>query len=274
MSVLRIIIPAHNESHAIREFVESLTTGTQALDVIVVCNGCTDETAAEARKAAGDARVLEIETPSKSVAMQAADDLVDGFPRFYLDADIAVTPEQLGVLAVALDGGLLAVAPSVTYDVSRSSFIVRSYYRALSLLPAQMSGISGTGCMGLSREGRARFATWPAVIADDYFLDGQFAPAEKARVADVTVLVRAPRGVNDLMTRKLRTLRGNQQVDQGELRRYPVERGSGLAGIVRAHPSRLLDVVVFVIVSSVCRIRLRRSDSSSLAWARDRSREL
>jgi hypothetical protein len=205
--------------------------------------------------------------------MQVGDDLSTDFPRFYLDADIAVSVDQLERLAAALDGGLLAVAPSVTYDVSRSSPAVRAYFRALSRLPAQVSGISGTGCMGLSREGRERFGSWPVLVADDYYLDGLFAPHEKARLTDVTVVVRAPRGVKDLVTRKLRTLSGNRQVDRDHPRRHSVERGGGLQGIVRAEPRRLLDVLVFVAVSSWCRFRLLRGGPSTQVWARDRSRE-
>lgn len=274
--MISVVVPAHNEAGVIRAFIARLAPAAEAgeLELVVVCNGCRDDTAAAARAVAGPGvTVLEIETASKAVAMQTGDGAATGFPRFYVDADIGVGPAQLKRLAGALDAPLQAVAPSVVYDLSRSSLAVRAYFRALSQLPAQVSGISGTGCMGLTAEGRARFGEWPAVQADDYFLDGQFASAEKARLTDVSVQVRAPRALSDLARRKMRTLRGNRLVDSLRLRRYAVERGEGLLGIVRAEPRRVGDVAVFAVVALWCRLQLLRRAPAPGVWVRDSSRD-
>jgi glycosyltransferase involved in cell wall biosynthesis len=45
--MISIIIPAHNESSVIARTLKAMTDGAKPgeLDVIVVCNGCSDDTA-------------------------------------------------------------------------------------------------------------------------------------------------------------------------------------------------------------------------------------
>ena len=58
------VVPAHNEQAVIARCVRSLLKRAEAekeeIDLVVVCNGCTDGTADAARRATPKARVLEI----------------------------------------------------------------------------------------------------------------------------------------------------------------------------------------------------------------------
>ena len=76
-----IIIPAHNESVVIRQSLDGITTGdwTQDYEIIVVCNGCTDDTADIARTYPG-VRVVETEIGNKANAMNLGDQHATGFP--------------------------------------------------------------------------------------------------------------------------------------------------------------------------------------------------
>lgn len=60
--MISIIVPAHNEENVISATLDVLVPGVDigALEIIVVCNGCTDETVTIV-KAYGD-RVCCIET--------------------------------------------------------------------------------------------------------------------------------------------------------------------------------------------------------------------
>ena len=58
-----VVIPAHNEQASILATLARLSTGLEGevLDVVVVCNGCTDRTAEVVRRTYPDVRVLEID---------------------------------------------------------------------------------------------------------------------------------------------------------------------------------------------------------------------
>ena len=81
--MVSIIIPAHNEAAVIGRCLEPLTHGARPgeFDVIVVCNGCRDATALEARRFGLSVRVIETDTPSKANALNLGDAAATGFPR-------------------------------------------------------------------------------------------------------------------------------------------------------------------------------------------------
>jgi len=270
---LSVVIPAHDEAATLPGLLAGLRD--DALELVVVCNGCTDDSADVARAHAPRATVVEIAAASKVAALAAGDAVAVAFPRFYLDADVGVDAGTLRRLASHLDGGPHAVAPAVRYDTQRSSWSVRSYYRVLPLLPAVSTSIAGTGCIGLSEQGRGRFDAWPDVLADDYFVDGLFGAGEKERVRDLTSVVAAPLGMGELVARRVRVIWANHQVDALGIRAVPVARAAGLAGVLRRHPARLADVAVFAAVSLWVRVRVRasRRRGQPVAWGRDRSRE-
>ena len=60
------------------------------LEIIVACNGCTDETARIARGFDG-VTVLELEQPSKAAALNAGDAAASHWPRLYVDADVQIS---------------------------------------------------------------------------------------------------------------------------------------------------------------------------------------
>src|SRR5258708_29449590 len=99
--MISVIIPAHNESSVIARTLEAMTVGAdlREIDVIVVCNGCSDDTAAVARRFAPRIRVIETAVASKSNAMNLGDQAAYGFPRIYVDADVVLTVEAIRTLA-------------------------------------------------------------------------------------------------------------------------------------------------------------------------------
>ena len=77
-----VVIPAHNEERVITSTLRSLQRGLAAdeLDVVVVCNGCTDRTADNVREGFPQARVLEIGRPSKAAAVAAGNSVSPPWP--------------------------------------------------------------------------------------------------------------------------------------------------------------------------------------------------
>ena len=65
-----------------------VSLGPDGLDVIVVANGCTDDTAKVAASFGPAVRVLSIPVASKREALVAGDRAARSFPRVYVDADV------------------------------------------------------------------------------------------------------------------------------------------------------------------------------------------
>jgi glycosyltransferase involved in cell wall biosynthesis len=271
-----IVIPAHDEAAGIGRLLQALAPLADEAEVTVVCNGCSDNTAELARLTAPWAKVIEIEEASKPLALNTGDAASASFPRAYIDADVQIDAAAVRMLFAAVSAATPAVAATPIYDLTKSSPIVRSHYAFWSHMASSTIGISGTNAMVVSEDGRRRFQSWPNLIGDDYFLDGQFASREKQRVPAATVVRSAPHGLRDCVSRKARVHQGNVDVRDNGLR-TPHE-GGGLAGalaVMRNQPTLAIHFPAHVVVTVAARIlaRYRRSRGTAHSWYRDESRE-
>src|SRR5262245_57178730 len=183
--MISIVIPAHDESAVIARCLEALLRGAQPgeLEILVVCNGCSDDTAEIARRFGPDVRVIETAVPSKSNALNLGDEAARGFPRFYVDADVVLEVRDLRATAAALESGrCLAAAPRLRVDLSECSLPVRLYHRIWMDLPYVQEGMLGSGVYALSESGRARVGRFPDIIADDDLVRLAFRPSERISV--------------------------------------------------------------------------------------------
>ncbi len=121
-----IIIPAHNEAARIDATLQAVLSsiGDEGVQVIVVCNGCNDDTADRARQYAPRVCVLETTVASKTNALNLGDEAASSFPRIYLDADVIVSKSLVSDLVRALEAGSSArcvsgrrIRPQVLVDV-------------------------------------------------------------------------------------------------------------------------------------------------------------
>ena len=208
-----VIIPAHNEAAVIGRCLNRLFTGVEPdeLDVIVVCNGCRDDTASRARSCGYPVRVLELAAASKSAALRAGDEAASTLPRLYLDADVLLRGSAARAVAQRLSAGAVAARPPVAYSSAASSAAVRRYFRARSRMPSLLGHLWGAGVYGLSAAGRARFDAFPDVMADDLWIDLMFEPGEVEIVDCEPVVVTVPRSGRDLVHILRRTYRGKQE---------------------------------------------------------------
>src|SRR4051812_39690548 len=103
--MISIIVPAHNESSVIARTLSAWvgSFGSDEIDVIVVCNGCTDDTASVARRFGPVVRVFESGVASKTHALNLGDQVARVFPRIYADADIAITVDAIRALVDRLE---------------------------------------------------------------------------------------------------------------------------------------------------------------------------
>lgn len=265
-----VIIPAHNEAAVIARTLDSLREVREwgSVEVIVACNGCTDDTAAIASGYEG-VRVLQVGEASKTAALNAADQAAVLWPRLYLDADIEITAEAVRAVLVTLsEGPLLAARPVFRYEASGASALVRSYYRARRRIPATSQGLWGAGAYALSRAGHDRLGAFPPLTGDDYYVDRLFGDGEKAVLATAPVVVRTPRTSSALLAILRRTYRGNAQQDVVDAGGTTTRTFGELLLSVRG-PLTAVDAAVYAVFAGVGRSRplLRRKPVP--VWERD-----
>ena len=227
-----VIVPAHNESTRIRPLLDVLSQVARDHDVwvVVVCNGCSDDTEAVARRY-DDVLVLVSPHASKTHALNVGDTAVgDVFPRLYVDADADVNAASILALLEALRVETpLAVRPSTHHDLTRSSWPVRQAARLPFLVPAlahaRRDHLEGHAVYGTNRAGRQRFDTFPDLIADDTFFDRMFAVEEKMVVDEATVTIREPDDLRTYLRAMVRICQGNLQLDQWLKEHRPTRTG-------------------------------------------------
>ena len=154
---ISVIIPAHNEAAVIERCLRALTAGALLgeLEVIIVCNGCTDDTAAVARAVCPDATIIELPAASKPAALNAGDQRATRFPRIYLDADVELSIEAARETARTLDDtGTMCAAPAAEFQLAGRPKLIRRYYRVWQQLPYVTEDMVGSGVYGLSEAGR------------------------------------------------------------------------------------------------------------------------
>ena len=276
-----VIIPAHNEAKVIRRCLEGLLAGAPAgaePEIVVVCNGCSDETAGIARQVSPAIRVIETAQGSKPLALNLGNAAATALPRFFVDADVTVTYQALGAVANVLrEGQAMAAAPRIRVDTTRSDPLVKAYYRTWLTQPYIADNMVGSGIYGLSAEGLARVGTFPSIIADDAFVRTRFSSEERRSVArdssgqDVAFTVFPPRGVLDLIK-----IEGRRRAGDAELRAlHPplfgprATSGGSLAG-ASVSP---LDKAIYLAIKTLGRLRFHvdRMRGAHKSWHRDES---
>ncbi|MFD9307628.1 glycosyltransferase [Streptomyces sp. NPDC060048] len=281
-----IVIPAHNEGRVIGRLLDALLADAPAAgpDIVVVCNGCTDDTAAVATARGPRVRVVEVPTPSKHLALRVGDEHARGFPRLYVDADVQVGAADVRALAGALADAphLLAAAPGRDIPLAGCAWPVRAYYRVWQRLPAVREGLFGRGVIAVSEPGHARIAALPPLMADDLAASLAFAPEERSVVEAARVVVHPPRTWADLIKRRVRAATSSAELERfqaaqpcGPPSSVPSARtGTGdLRALLRDQPRLLPGVVVFVVAALVARRGARRAIRTGdfSTWLRDES---
>lgn len=274
-----VVIPAHDEAVTVARCLDALFGGhREALDVVVVCNGCRDDTAERARATGHPVRVLELREASKAAALRAGDGAVTALPRLYLDADVALPGASAVRVLERLRDGAVAARPRAVYDTSRSGALVRSYYRARTSMPALNSALWGAGVFGLSAAGRARFAAFPDVVGDDLWVDRHFERDEIEVVDCEPVVVSAPRRTSDLVRILRRSYRGKADAAPAAARTGDTTASTtrDLARVAVRGPSGARDAATYAAFAVGARAVLavaaaRPGEPAGATWERDAS---
>jgi glycosyltransferase involved in cell wall biosynthesis len=277
---MSVVIPAHDEAAVIARLLSRLVGDPRSaeLEIVVVANGCRDATVPIARRYEPAVRLVEIAEASKIAALEAGDAAATVFPRAYVDADVDVGVPALLALADALHGPHSAdvASPRLEVDTTHASWLVRQHYRIWELTEYRAAGHIGSGIYAVSEAGRARFGSWPEVIADDRFVQQLFLPQERATLVDHAFTVRSARSIGPHLRRSTRIARGNLELPR-ELQRAGSESvGTSMGALLRRvvrQPSLWPSLAVYTVTATVPRLRARRlvARKEKAEWTRDQT---
>jgi len=214
-----VVVPAYNEADHIERLLHSLADAANSipLQVIVVCNGCTDATESIARSFK-DVEVVVSDQAAKHVALNMGDNIAgDAFPRLYADADVLIEADSVHRLIEALScDQVRAVGPRVVYDLARCPWMVQAYIRTAERLPFNefwhSSHLQGRGVYGTNRAGRSKFDRFPALRSDDGFFDLMFDEVERVVVDDAVVRIACPDTTAALLRNQTRVIAGYDEL--------------------------------------------------------------
>ncbi|WP_299937906.1 glycosyltransferase [uncultured Pelagimonas sp.] len=189
---LSVILPANNEAALIGGCLSAILDSDWdglGLQVIVVANGCSDDTAARAQAMVEpfsdrgwQLDILDLPSGGKLGALNAGDATAKGAMRVYLDADVTVSRGLLWQLANALDSTAPRYA-SGAVTITAKGWVSRAYARIWRQVPFMAECVPGCGVFAVNAAGRARWETFPDIISDDTFVRLSFTPNERIGVA-------------------------------------------------------------------------------------------
>ena len=266
-----IIIPAHNEESVIGRTLGALLQQARANEfgVIVVCNGCSDGTAAFVRRRFPSVTVLERDEASKTAAINAGIGASSGGPVLLLDADIELdTGGARALLEAVRRPGVEAAIGHMVAGTDGAHWLVRAFYRVWMEHPYLRNG-KFAAAIALSSAGLARLGTLPRVTADDSYLR-RLIPSERVAVVDsVRFLVRTPRTVRSLVRVRSRSYRGNRELEAlDSCHRADLSgEANGLLRRIAVRPKLWPDACVYLAVTLAARGLSRRTNGPR--WERD-----
>ncbi|MEE4298330.1 MAG: glycosyltransferase [Pseudomonadales bacterium] len=264
--VASIVIPARDEAMVIERTLRTLLVDAAPgeFDVIVVPNGCSDDTPGIVRRGFPGVRVIELAEGSKTMALNTGLDAARAPIVLLLDADVRLgTASARALVATAGAPGVDAAIARMEVDRDDVAAVVRAFYAAWLRHP-YFDGGKFAAAYALSTSGRARLGRFPAVTADDEYAARRMQTVRTA--PDAYFRVAPPRTLAALLAVRTRSRRGTAQLS--------VRRQGAVLGTLMRFAGRLLRdprlwpaACVYAAVRVVAGLRVARSDGS--VWERD-----
>jgi len=267
-----VIVPAHNEASVIEACLDSIITQQEVEQIIVACNGCTDNTVEIVRKKYPNLLCLDIKKPSKTNALNEAEKHSHSFPVYYLDADTRISENTIVLINQHLAAGKsLLAAPTPVIDTSNSSWFVKQYYKIWLALPYISEGVIGTCSFIISEEGRKRFENFPDVINDDGFVRCCFDGHERTNVADTHIYIKAPKTLYSLIKIKTRARLGNMELNALNLCSRPKKANYSASLKEKLLSKQFIPTSTYIAITFIIRFRAlyQFQKLASYTWEKD-----
>ncbi|MFY0682137.1 MAG: glycosyltransferase [Thalassovita sp.] len=274
--MISVIIPANNEGPLIGHCLSALFASDAPegeVEVLVVANGCTDDTVAQAQAFAPNAqekgwafRVIDLPQGGKMLALNEGDAQAQGDMRAYLDADVELSAPVLAQLVHALSPAKPLYASGKVTIPQAQSWATRAYGRFYLTVPFMRHGVPGCGLFAVNAEGRKRWAQFPNIISDDTYVRLSFSPEERLSI-DASYRWPLVEGFGNLVKVRRRQNLGVTEIKQT----YPelLENDDKFSyGKQRLIGTIIRDPIGFAVYAAVAlRVKLGRN---STRWSRGR----
>jgi glycosyltransferase involved in cell wall biosynthesis len=272
-----VIIPAYNEANVIDRCLSAMLADARPgeLEIVVVANNCSDDTAARARRYGSPVKVVETPIGSKVHALNLGDEHASGWPRLYVDADIVVSTKALRDVAAMLDDDseYVVAAPTAVVDFHDRLPWVQSFYKVWTQLPYFTEGVIGAGFYAFSRRGRERFGQWPDIIADDEYARLMAAPSERGVNRDHTFTITPPTRLRMVAKIQTRARAGLYQLHARfpELLRNETTNPARTLKVIAGRPDLWLHAPIYLGVMTFAKLMAHRKlrKGRQRVWERD-----
>lgn len=279
--MLTVIIPAHNEQDVIADCLNGLLVqrcAPHAIEIIVCANGCVDNTVqicqsySDQFAARGIAyQLLQTSTGNKNNALNIADSAASNAARLYLDADVICSPELLQQSLCAIDTDEPVYFSGTLSIPAGASFFSNAYGKIWSAMPYVRNIVTGIGCYGVNKAGRALWQEFPKIHSDDKFVRLLFSDAQCKKL-EAWYEWPVPQGLLNLIKIRTRWNKGNKELQTrfpdlsfGNTSRYKADKSS--IATMLSHP---LQTLVFLFVYGTAALLASLSKESQIKWIRAR----
>ena len=218
--MLSVIVPAYNEQDVIADCLRSLLAQDPgvSVEVIVSANGCTDNTVEICKSFATEFNhkgisylVLQTAHGCKNSALNLADDKATYAARLYLDADVTCSPGLLRQATRILDTDEPVYFSGTLSIPAGKSFFSNAYGKIWIAMPYIRDAVTGIGCYGVNKAGRALWGKFPSIHSDDKFVRMQFTDKQCVKL-DAAYQWPVPQGLLTLVKVRTRWIKGNKEL--------------------------------------------------------------
>lgn len=277
MNGLSIIIPAHNEASVVARTLSSILANEldRPVQIVVVANGCTDDTATVVRGFGDKVELVETPVGSKVHALNLGDRVAKYDLRAYLDADIELSQGTLQAVVDAFKDPTVRLAmPRAKHVYRGKNPFLAGYYAVWRSMPYVRRGAMGGGFYCIDKELRSRFREFPTLTADDKFIRNLAKPHERRVVETCHATVTMPQTLRDLLKVKTRWTYGNMELaaSRPDLNVNDQKKHEGAMLHLLLRPWLWLHVPLFLFVYAYAQIVARKRLAARQAvWDRDSS---
>ena len=219
-----IIIPAYNEEKLIANSLSSLALflPKNCTEIIVICNGCQDQTYAVAKKtidtitssltAHCNFLLINLKINGKINALNEGVKLSCNKTVVLLDADIKVSSSDCAVLVKTLyEHSLLAASPKVIFDFDKSNYLVKRFYACISQSTYNKQHRIAN-VIALTPYAINKLFPLPQVIADDAYIQRIIGYKEYKIINKLTYKFTCPETLISTIKVQSRIIRGNLEL--------------------------------------------------------------